>query len=140
MERGTPRNGFTLLELLVVLVILGLLASLVGPRVMKHVGDSKSRTAVLQIQDLGTALDIYRLEVGGYPTTEQGLRALVEAPGEVIGWAGPYLKKSTIRKDPWGRDYHYRAPGRHGPYDLFSLGADNREGGEGEDADVVSWE
>lgn len=132
--------GFTLLELLVVLVILGLLASLVGPQVLRHVGSSKTKTAALQIEELSAALDLYRLEVGYYPSSQQGLDALLKAPGGVRNWNGPYLKKSVIRKDPWGNDYHYRYPGEHGEYDLYSLGADDREGGEGENQDVLSWE
>jgi len=133
-------NGFTLIELLVVLVILGLLASLVGPRVIKHLGESKSKTAMLQIEELSSALDVYRLEVGGYPSNDQGLMALVENPGSVDQWNGPYLRKKTIRNDPWGNDYHYNFPGDHGDFDLFSLGADNVEGGEGEDRDILGWE
>ena len=133
-------RGFTLIELLVVLVILGLLAGLVGPRVMKHLGDSKTRTAMLQIEELSAALDVYRLEVGHYPNSDQGLVALVEKPGNIDQWNGPYLRKKTIRKDPWGYDYHYRSPGENGAFDLYSLGADNASGGEGEDRDILGWE
>lgn len=133
-------RGFTLIELLVVLVILGLLAGLVGPRVMKHLGDSKTRTAMLQIEELSAALDVYRLEVGHYPNSDQGLVALVERPGNIDQWNGPYLRKKTIRKDPWGYDYHYRSPGENGAFDLYSLGADNASGGEGEDRDILGWE
>lgn len=132
--------GFTLLELLVVLVILGLLASLVGPQVLRHVGSSKTKTAALQIQELGAALDLYRLEVGRYPTTQQGLEALVQQPSGTTNWNGPYLSKSVVRKDPWGNDYEYQAPGSHGEYDLYSLGADGQEGGDGENQDVSNWE
>jgi general secretion pathway protein G len=133
-------GGFTLIELLVVLVILGLLAGLVGPQVMKHLGESKTKTAKLQIEDLSAALDMYRLEVGHYPTNEEGLEALVTEPSGVKRWNGPYLKKSVLPQDPWGFDYVYRFPGEHGPYDLYSQGADNADGGEGENADVASWE
>ncbi len=145
-ERSRPtrhrsaQHGFTLIELLVVLVILGLLAGLIGPQVMKHVGSSKTKAAKLQIEELVSALDIYRLEVGSYPTTAQGLEALIEQPDGVESWAGPYLRKKVIPKDPWGRDYHYRYPGEYGDLDIYSLGADNSDGGEGESADVVSWE
>jgi general secretion pathway protein G len=132
--------GFTLIELLVVLVILGLLASLVGPRVIKHLGESKSQTAMLQIEELSSALDVYRLEVGGYPSSDEGLMALVENPGNVSQWNGPYLRKKTIRKDPWGNDYNYVYPGRNGDFDLYSLGADNSEGGDGENRDILGWE
>lgn len=134
-------RGFTLIELLVVLVILGLLAGLVGPQVMKYLGTSKTRTAYLQLQELSGALDLYRLEVGRYPSMEEGLSALVEAPsGTDRRWNGPYLKKRTVPKDPWGNDYHYRFPGEQDVYDLFSLGADNAQGGSGEDADILAWE
>lgn len=133
-------SGFTLIELLVVLVILGLLAGLVGPQVMKYLSSANTDTARLQISDLSAALDLYRLEVGRYPTTEEGLQALVEAPPDATRWNGPYLKKNTVPKDPWNNDYQYRSPGENGPFDLYSLGADNAEGGEGEDQDLVSWE
>lgn len=132
--------GFTLVELLVVLAILGLLAGLVGPQVMKFLGSSKSKTAALQIEDLSATLDLYRLEVGRYPTTSEGLKALVEDPGNTPGWNGPYLKKGQVPRDPWGQDYEYRAPGQDGPYDIWSQGADGQEGGEGEDADIKSWQ
>jgi len=138
---GERQTGFTLIELLVVLVILGLLAGLVGPQVMKYLGTSKTKTAHLQIKDLGAALDLYRLEVGRYPSVEEGLNALVEAPqGTDSRWNGPYLKKRAVPKDPWGFDYHYRFPGEQDIYDLYSLGADNAQGGNGEDADILGWE
>lgn len=133
------QRGFTLLELLVVLVILGMLAALAGPRVMKYVGGAKSDTAKLQIEEFSAALDMYKLEVGRYPNSQEGLQALVQAPGGVANWNGPYLKKNTLPKDPWGNDYHYESPGRHGAIDIYSYGADGREGGDGENKDVVSW-
>ncbi|MEJ2453198.1 MAG: type II secretion system major pseudopilin GspG [Candidatus Thiodiazotropha sp.] len=133
------QNGFTLIELLVVLVILGLLAGLVGPQVLRHLGGAKSDTAQLQISELGSGLDLYHLEVGRYPSSSEGLQALVEAPPSVDNWHGPYLKKSKVPKDPWGNDYVYQYPGDHGPYDLYSYGADNAEGGEGDNKDIVSW-
>ncbi len=138
----TPRagRGFTLIELLVVLVILGLLAALAGPRVMKYLGGAKTDTAKLQIEELAASLDLYRLEVGRYPTTQEGLKALVEAPAGVAGWNGPYLKKKEVPKDPWGVDFHYESPGQHGQFDIYSYGADNQEGGEGENKDLVSWQ
>ncbi|MFQ5899522.1 MAG: type II secretion system major pseudopilin GspG [Candidatus Methylomirabilia bacterium] len=133
-------RGFTLIELLVVIIILGLLAALVGPRLFGRVGQSKQVTARAQIELLGAGLDQYRLDVGAYPTSAQGLEALVRDPG-VSDWAGPYLKKNAIPKDPWKAPYEYRCcPGEHGDYDLWSYGADNAPGGEGEDADVTSWE
>ena len=142
LKRRSARRGrgFTLLEILVVLVILGLMASLVGPQVFKHLSSSKTKAAQLQIQELSGALDLYRLELGSYPTTEQGLDALLTKPRNMDNWNGPYLKKNVIRKDPWGNDYQYRSPGQHGDFDLWSLGADNREGGDGENRDVLSWE
>jgi general secretion pathway protein G len=132
--------GFTLVELLVVLAILGLLAGLVGPQVMKFLGSSKTKTAKLQIEDLVATMDMYRLETGRYPTNDEGLEALVKKPGNAANWNGPYLKKGDVPKDPWGFEYQYRFPGQHGGIDIWTLGADNREGGEGENADVASWE
>jgi general secretion pathway protein G len=142
MHPANPKRrlGFTLVELLVVLAILGLLAGLVGPQVMKFLGSSKTKTASLQIHDLSATLDMYRLETGRYPSSEEGLEALVTDPGTVTNWNGPYLKKGQVPKDPWGYDYQYRFPGEHGGFDVWSLGADNREGGEGENADIKSWE
>lgn len=134
------RAGFTLVELLVVLAILGLLATLVGPQVMKFLGSSKTKTAALQVENLSTTLDLYRLELGRYPTSEEGLDALVEKPTGLEGWNGPYLKNGQVPKDPWGFDYHYRYPGEHGGVDIWSLGADNQDGGDGENADIKSWE
>ena len=132
-------NGFTLIELLVVLVILGLLAGLVGPQVLRYLGGAKSDTTRLQIEELGAGLDLYHLETGRYPTTEEGLSALVEQPAGISNWNGPYLKKKTVPGDPWGNEYHYRSPGENGMYDLYSLGQDNMEAGEGDAADIVSW-
>ncbi len=142
MNNNVPAaaRGFSLIELLVVLVILGLLAGLVGPKVMKHLGGAKSDTAPPQLEVNGAALDVYRLETGDYPSNEEGLKALVENPGDKPGWNGPYLKKKVVPVDPWGREYHYQMPGEHGDFDLYSLGKDNAEGGEGENADIVSWE
>lgn len=140
MNERRAQRGFTLLELLVVLVILGLLAAVAGPQVMKHVGGAKSSTAKLQIDEFGAALDMYKLEVGRYPNSQEGLQALSEAPAGATNWNGPYLKKKAVPKDPWGNDYHFVSPGQHGAFDIFSYGADNREGGEGDDKDVVSWQ
>ena len=139
MEKRERSRGFSLIELLIVMIILGLLASLVGPRLFQHVGQSKQKTARAQIELLGTALDAYRLDVGSYPTTEQGLDALRRQPAGVDRWNGPYLPRE-VPLDPWGNSYVYKSPGEHGPYDLLSLGADGRPGGTGEDADVRSWE
>ena len=137
--RRKKESGFTLIELLVVLLILGLLAGLVGPRVLKNLGGAKTDTTQLQIAEFGAGLDLYHLEVGRYPTTEEGMPALSDAPSGVSNWKGPYLKKNDIPEDPWGNAYHYSAPGEHSDYDLYSFGRDNTDGGEGEDQDVVSW-
>lgn len=134
------RNGFSLIELLVVLAILGILAAVVAPRVLKHVGTAKSGAARLQIQDISAAIDLYYLEVESFPTTEQGLLALVQAPEGVDNWNGPYLKKKKLPKDPWHRDYHYKSPGENGPYDLYTFGLDNKPGGKGENMDILNWE
>lgn len=133
------QRGFTLIELLVVLVILGLLAALAGPKVIGYLGGAKSDTAQLQIEEFGSALDLYHLEVGKYPSTQEGLQALVQQPSGADKWKGPYLKKKDVPKDPWGNDYKYESPGQHGAYDLSSLGADGKEGGDGENKDLVSW-
>jgi len=132
--------GFTLLELLVVLGIIAMLAGIVGPQVMKHMGESKVKAAKVQIEDLAATLDMYKLDLGTYPTSEEGLKALVESPDSAKRWNGPYLRKSKIPLDPWNNEYKYVSPGEHGKFDLLSLGADGREGGEGEDQDIVSWE
>jgi general secretion pathway protein G len=139
-KKHLRERGFTLVELLVVLAILGLLVGLVGPQVMKTLGTSKTKTARIQVESLAGSLDMYRLDVGRYPSTEEGLQALVEKPGDAGNWNGPYLKKDQVPKDPWGFDYQYRSPGEHGAFDLWTLGADNREGGDGEDQDVKGWE
>lgn len=131
------RSGFTLIELLVVLVILGLLAGLVGPKVVNYLGRGKSDTAKLQVQQIAAALDLFLLDVGRYPTEDEGVEALVNGKDSIGNWRGPYLRKTEIPKDPWGNEFHYRFPGQSGDYDLFSLGADNAEGGEGENADVT---
>lgn len=141
MRKSRQRQrGFTLIELLVVLVILGLLMSVVGPRVMKYVGGAKTDTARMQIEELSAALDMYNLEVGRYPAQDVGLQALVEQPAGENRWKGPYLRKSKVPTDPWGNEYVYRFPGQHGAFDLYSLGADGQPGGEGEDAEIGSWE
>jgi general secretion pathway protein G len=134
------QTGFTLLELLVVLGIIAMLAGLVGPQVMKHMAEAKVKAAKVQIEDLSQTLDMYKLDVGSYPTGEQGLSALVENPGDVQRWNGPYLKKTKIPLDPWNNEYQYNSPSEHGKFDIVSLGADGKEGGEGEDRDIVSWE
>ena len=134
-----PRHsrGFTLIELLVVLVILTLLAGLVGPKVLDQLGGAKSKTAKIQISEIEQSLDLFKLDVGRYPTDAEGLRALVEKPATAQGWTAPYLKKG-LPTDPWGAAYLYRNPGRNGGPDVFSLGADGKPGGDGENADVYN--
>ncbi|MEW5975191.1 MAG: type II secretion system major pseudopilin GspG [Acidobacteriota bacterium] len=142
LPRGRAKNaagGFTLIELLVVMVIIGLLAALVGPRLFKNVGKSKITAAKTQIANFQTALGAYKLEVGVFPSTEEGLQALRVKPLSANRWDGPYLAKE-VPLDPWGNPYVYRFPGEHGDEpDIISYGADGREGGEGENEDVVSW-
>jgi general secretion pathway protein G len=128
--------GFTLIELLVVLVILGLLAAIAGPRVVGYLGGARSDTARIQLGALEQALDLYRLDTGAYPSTEQGLEALITAPAGATRWNGPYLDGAEVPLDPWGHAYVYRVPGTEGAYDLFTLGADNRPGGTGENAPI----
>jgi general secretion pathway protein G len=137
--RRGRHGGFTLLELLVVMVIIGLLAGYVGPRYFSQIGKSEVKTAKAQIDALEKALDQYRLDVGAYPNTEQGLNALVTKPNNVNKWDGPYLKKG-VPLDPWGNAYLYKSPGEHGEYDLVSLGKDGKPGGTNEAADINNWQ
>ena len=128
-------KGFTLVELLVVLAILGMLAALVGPQVLNQLGGAKSKSAAIQINDLEQALELYKLDVGKFPTSEQGLNALVRQPSGARGWNGPYLKKGELPDDPWGNPYEYQYSG--GSPNIISYGADGRGGGSGEDADIT---
>jgi general secretion pathway protein G len=142
-RRGIARLGFTLIEILVVITVIGLLAALVGPRILGRVSEAKSATAKAQLDLLSVALDNYRLDNGSYPSTDQGLAALQEKPTREpapLNWRGPYLKRA-IPVDPWGRPYIYRSPGEHDPAgnDLSTLGRDGQPGGEDEDADITSW-
>lgn len=139
MKIPSRAAGFTLLELLVVLVILGLLVSYVAPRYFAQVGKSEVKVARAQIKALEDALDQYRLDVGHYPASQSGLAALDAQPSGESRWQGPYLRKA-VPNDPWGHSYQYRAPGEHGEYDLWSFGRDGQAGGNGEDADIVSWQ
>ena len=134
-------SGFTLVELLVVLAILGMIVALVTPQVLKYLGRAKTETAKIEIQTLSSALDLYRLDMQRYPSQQEGLQALVESPpgASAEQWHGPYLKQRKLPRDPWGRPYLYRSPGEHGDYDLYTYGADNAPGGTGEDQDVVNW-
>ena len=131
-------RGFTLLELLVVMVIIGLLASFVGPRYFSQVGKSEVKAARAQIDALEKALDQYRLDTGHYPTMEHGLGALIARPANELKWDGPYLRKA-VPLDPWGNAYVYRFPGQHSEYDLVSYGKDGQPGGEGEAGDITNW-
>jgi general secretion pathway protein G len=137
--RSRGEAGFTLLELLVVLAIMGLLAAIVGPQVIRYLGSSKSQTASVQTRNIATALNLFRLDVGRYPTEAEGLLALVTAPQSAPVWNGPYLPEASAITDPWGNPYRMRAPGEHGEVDVFSLGADNRPSGTGEAKDVGNW-
>lgn len=132
-------EGFTLLELLVVLAIMGLLAAIIAPQVLKYLGTSRTQTARVQIQNVTAALELFRLDVGRYPTPSEGLDALVAAPSTAAGWNGPYLRKESALHDPWGQPYLYRDPGQHGEVDVYSLGSDKAEGGTGEAQDVGNW-
>ena len=134
----SPSHGFTLLELLVVLVILGLLAGYVAPKYFSQIGKSEVKTARAQIDALEKSLDQYRVDVGHYPSTEQGLAALNSKPADEARWDGPYLKKA-VPNDPWGKPYQYRVPGEHSEVDLFSFGSDGVPGGTGEGADITNW-
>ena len=138
LPRSQPARGFTLLELLVVMVIIGLLAGFVGPRLFAQIGKSESKVARAQIDALQKALDQYRIDTGRYPATDAGLAALVQRPADESRWAGPYLAKA-VPADPWGRTYLYTAPGQHRDYDLLSYGRDGQVGGEGDNADLTSW-
>ena len=132
-------DGFTLLEMLVVLAIMGLLAAIIAPQVLKYLGSSRAQTAKVQIQNIDAALQLFRLDVGHFPTQQEGLPALVTAPRGEAGWNGPYLQKSSALNDPWGAPYLYASPGKHGEIDVYSLGSDKAPGGSGEAADVGNW-
>jgi general secretion pathway protein G len=139
MRTRAGQGGFTLIEIMVVLVIIGLLMGIVGPRLIRQQEKAQVKAAHIQIETLGTALDTFRLDVGRYPTTQEGLAGLNQRPFGLDRWDGPYLKKA-VPKDPWDRPYYYRSPGEGGrPYDLLSYGADGAPGGEGDNRDVTSW-
>lgn len=136
---AAARAGFTLVEMLVVLVIIGLIMGLVGPRVLNYLTDAREKSAKLQIESFANALDLFFIDAGRYPTTNEGLVALAQRPSGTDVWNGPYLKGGTVPEDPWGNAYVYRSPGENGAYDIISLGADGRPGGDGSSADIVSW-
>lgn len=132
LRRGLARRaGFTLVEMLVVLAIIGSIVGLVGPRVLNYLSESKVKTAQIQIENIASALDLFYLDAGRYPSSEEGLGALVQRPASVSSWSGPYLKSNGLPKDPWGHPYIYRSPGQNGAYDVGSLGPEGKEGGNG---------
>jgi general secretion pathway protein G len=132
-------EGFTLVEILVVITIIGLIMGLVGPRVLNYLTESKAKAAKIQIESFASALDLFYLDTGRYPSGSEGLGALVARPGSIAAWNGPYLKGGVVPLDPWGNNYVYRAPGQHGAYDIVSYGTDGQEGGTGTASDITSW-
>ena len=141
LRRRTRRaeGGFTLVEILVVITIIGLIMALVGPRVINYLGEAKVKAAKIQIESFSSALDLYYLDAGRYPSSSEGLAALAQRPGGSTTWNGPYLKNGAVPNDPWGHPYLYRSPGQHGVYDIVSYGSDGQEGGTGTAADIASW-
>jgi general secretion pathway protein G len=149
MTTATPRRrepersrmaGMTLIEILVVLVLIGIVMGIVGGNFIQRGEKAKRDAAKIEIGQIGQTLDLFKLEIGRYPTTQEGLQALITQPSGVTNWNGPYWKKSTLPKDPWTNEYHYASPGQHGAYDLWSYGADGKEGGDGANKDITSWE
>lgn len=132
-------RGFTLVELLVVITIIGLIMGLVGPRVLNYLTESKSKAAKIQIESFASALQLFYVDAGRFPNSSEGLAALARKPGSVNGWSGPYLRGGVVPPDPWGNPYIYRSPGQHGEYDILSYGADGTEGGNGAGTDITSW-
>jgi len=137
-RRRDGEAGFTLVEILVVITIIGLIMAIVGPRVLNYLGESKVKAARIQIESLGSALDLYYLDMGRYPNSSDGLAALVQRPGNAEEWNGPYLKGGVVPSDPWGHAYLYRSPVEHAPYEIVSYGSDGQEGGAGTAADISS--
>jgi len=135
----TAQSGFTLIEVLIVTGILALLATLATPQIIRYFGQARVEAARIQLSAITTAMELYALDNGGYPSQQAGLVALVRAPSGLPGWRGPYLKKAEGLVDPWGRPYGYRIPGRQSAFEVFTLGRDNATGGSGEDQDVVTW-
>lgn len=138
-DRPSGEAGFTLIEMLVVITIIGLIMALVAPRVLNYLSESKEKAAKIQIESFGSALDLYYLDSGHYPTSAEGLTALVQRPGNEGAWNGPYLKGGVVPADPWGHPYIYHSPGEHGPYDIISSGPDGQEGQTGSANVITSW-
>ena len=137
--RRDGESGFTLVEMLVVITIIGLIMALVGPRVLNYLAESKVKAARIQVESFASSLDLFYLDAGRYPSTSEGLTALAQRPGAIDAWNGPYLRTGVVPNDPWGHAYIYRSPGEHGPYDIVSLGSDGQQGGTGTAADIESW-
>ena len=133
-------RGMTLIEILVVLTLIGIVMGIIGSKFIGQGEEAKRKAAKIEIEQIGQSLDLFKLEVGRYPTTQEGLQALIAAPAGITNWHGPYLRKESVPKDPWNNDYKYVSPGQHGPFDLISYGADGREGGDGPNRDITSWE
>ncbi len=140
MNRRIKQAGMTMMELLAVLVIIGIVMGVVGSKFIGQAEEAKRKAAKIEIGQIGQALDLYKLEIGRYPNTSEGLQALVQAPAGVTNWNGPYWKNGTLPKDPWKNDYKYTAPGQHGLYDIVSMGPDGQEGGDGPNRDITSWD
>jgi general secretion pathway protein G len=139
VRRSNFTAGFTLVELMVVLLILAMLATIAAPRVTKYLGKAKTQTAKVQVEALSAAVDAFIIDVGRAPSEAEGLQSLVSAPSGISNWDGPYIKKSASLMDAWGRPYRYRQPGQHGEYDVYTLGADDKEGGESDASDIGNW-
>jgi len=139
-RRDLRQLGMTLIEILVVLTLIGVVLGIVGSNYLGKSEQAKAKAAKIEIDQIGQTLDLFKLENGRYPTTQEGLQALVVAPPGLTSWAGPYWKKPTVPKDPWGHEYKYASPGAHGPYDIISLGADGVEGGDGVNKDITNWD
>src|SRR5690348_3955029 len=139
-HRDLRQLGMTLIEILVVLTLIGVVLGIVGSNYLGKSEQAKAKAAKIEIDQIGQTLDLFKLENGRYPTTQEGLQALVTAPPGLTSWAGPYWKKATVPKDPWGHEYKYASPGAHGAYDIISLGADGVDGGDGANKDITNWE
>lgn len=140
MNSKWKQAGMTMMELLAVLVIIGIVMGVVGSKFLGQAEEAKRKAAKIEIGQVSQALDLYKLEIGRYPTTSEGMQALIVAPAGVNNWNGPYWKQGTLPKDPWKNEYKYTAPGQHGQYDIVSMGPDGQEGGEGPNRDINSWD